>query len=319
MVIKITEIPDEIHEYDPKELDDDIIKEFEEETSKVALEDGSITEEFFEWSKDKFNDETGKRAIWRKVVTESFKKWLRGEKVYSRDKERFSFYLSEEEKKDWQEFTDKQENMTISKLIRNSVRFYIEFKSKIPNLEKPATISHELKQDLTIIKGYAELLMKGHREKIPNDVYSMVKEIFEKSVSLENKINEVLEDKKPPASNYDVLIIDDDPPIVQLLSNILESKDFKCKGLPNATNLMETLKRDGAPKIILLDVTLPGQDGYSACEMIKNSDEFKDVPVYLISAMPAYEIEENLAKSDADGYIPKPFKLEDLNILDQYK
>jgi len=52
----------------------------------------------------KYEDETGKYAIWQEKITEGFKKWLKGEKIYDRDKERISLYVSENTKERWQEF-----------------------------------------------------------------------------------------------------------------------------------------------------------------------------------------------------------------------
>src|SRR5512136_1999946 len=82
----------------------------------------------------KFEEETGLRSIWRGVVTETYNKWSKGEKVYTREKERIALYVSEDDKQKWQEFIDKQESMTLSKLIRTSVNFYINFQPRIPAL-----------------------------------------------------------------------------------------------------------------------------------------------------------------------------------------
>ena len=51
-----------------------------------------------------YEDETGKYAVWRGIVTEGFKKWKAGEKIYSRDKERISLYVSDETKESWTDF-----------------------------------------------------------------------------------------------------------------------------------------------------------------------------------------------------------------------
>ncbi|MFW9948393.1 MAG: hypothetical protein ACFFDX_16320, partial [Candidatus Odinarchaeota archaeon] len=74
-----------------------------------------------------FEKETGKYAIWRGNVTEVFKKWLRKEKIYLREKERISLYISEETKNRWQDFINqnKEEFPTLSELIRQCVKFYI--------------------------------------------------------------------------------------------------------------------------------------------------------------------------------------------------
>ena len=55
-----------------------------------------------------YEEETGKKAIWRDMITEGFKKWKKGEKIYDKDKERITFYLSPEIKEKWQIFAKKK-------------------------------------------------------------------------------------------------------------------------------------------------------------------------------------------------------------------
>ena len=81
----------------------------------------------------RYETETGRYAIWRGTVTEGFKKWLKGEKIYDRDKERISLYVSEDTKANWQSFKETHEYSTISALIRDSVDYYIEKKSDLLN------------------------------------------------------------------------------------------------------------------------------------------------------------------------------------------
>ncbi|KKL75396.1 hypothetical protein LCGC14_2055320, partial [marine sediment metagenome] len=74
--------------------------------------------------------ETGKFAIWRGIITEGFKKWQKGEKIYEKNKERIMLLVSGENKKRWQNFIKTNDISTISKLIRQAVNFFIEFKEK---------------------------------------------------------------------------------------------------------------------------------------------------------------------------------------------
>ncbi|GAG55506.1 unnamed protein product, partial [marine sediment metagenome] len=83
----------------------------------------------FEELKKLYEDQTDKYAEWRGTITEGFKKWLKGEKIYDRDKERISLYVSEDTKTKWQDFKESHDYSTISALIRDSVDYYIEQKS----------------------------------------------------------------------------------------------------------------------------------------------------------------------------------------------
>ena len=118
---------------------------------------------------EQYKEETEKYAIWRGVITEGFKRWLKGEKIYTRDKERISFYVSDEAKTEWQEFINenKDDYPSFSKLIRESVNTFIEDTkiqaddfSKI-NRNTISNISHALKEPLTSIKGFAQAILDG--------------------------------------------------------------------------------------------------------------------------------------------------------------
>jgi hypothetical protein len=79
-----------------------------------------------------YEEETDKYAIWRGSITEGFIKWLKGEKIYDREKERISLYVADETKADWQDFinTHKEKYKTVSKLIRESVNYFIKQRNR---------------------------------------------------------------------------------------------------------------------------------------------------------------------------------------------
>ena len=76
----------------------------EEEFEKLNFSDEDIAKLDLKSNKIKelmalYQERTDKYAIWRGSITEGFKKWLKGEKIYDRDKERISLYVSEDTKK----------------------------------------------------------------------------------------------------------------------------------------------------------------------------------------------------------------------------
>jgi len=273
----------------------------------------------------RYEDETGRYSIWRGIVTEGFKKWQRGEKIYHREKERILLYVSDDTKVKWLEYT-KSDGTTISKLIREAVESFIESQGiqGNPNLSMvdPRTISsisHTLKEPLTSIKGYSQLLIENYREKLNDQVLDTVKNIFEQSVLLEKKIINILDDINTDESQpqYDILLIEDDLATIRLLTSYFESKGYKCKGVVSGTKGIDEL-RGGAPKLILLDIILPDISGYEICKMIKENKKYKEIPVFLLTAIPGSEVEKNMAETKANGYILKPFDFSDFEILFQY-
>lgn len=273
-----------------------------------------------------YQEGTDKYAIWRGNITEGFKKWLKGEKIYDRDKERISLYVSEETKSKWQEFKTTYDYSTISALIRDSVDYYIEQKSDLlggglrrMNEKTLSTISHALKEPLTTIKGFSQLLLENYKDELDEDVLATIKNIFDQSMLLENKIINILDNinVEEVEPQYDILLIEDDLATIRLLTSYFESKGYKCQGVVSGTRGLEEL-RGGAPKLILLDIILPDISGYEICKKIKDHQKYKDVPVYLLTAIPGSEVEKKMGETRADGFILKPFDFSDFEVLFQY-
>lgn len=296
-------------------------KATEKPNNSTLNENIKINEEIIDLNSDKvkelmdqYEKDTGKYAVWRGLVTEGFKKWLKGDKIYLRDKERISLYVTEDTKEKWLKYIKNNETPTISKLIRKAVEFFIESKKdqyetdlfKISPI-RVTNISHALKEPLTSIKGYSQLLLENYKDKLNDQILDTVKNIFDQSILLENKIISFLDNIKVE-TEYDVLLIEDDPSTIQLIKQIFESRGFRCKGVVSGSKGLEELGNT-IPKLILLDIILPDLDGYKICETIKSDNEYKDIPVYFLTAIAASEVEKNLGK--ANGCILKPFNFSD--------
>ena len=267
-----------------------------------------------------YERETNRYAVWRGVITEGFKKWQKGEKIYQRDKERISLYVSEDTKAKWLDYTKNDGNLTISKLIREAVDTFIESQEHLKgtrlgklNPETISSISHTLKEPLTSIKGYSQLLLENYREKLNEQVLDTVKNIFEQSVLLEKKIINILDNIKVKPE-YDVLLIEDDLSTIRLIKSYFESKGIKCKGVVSGSKGLEELG-NAIPKLILLDIILPDLSGYDICKTIKSDKEYKNIPVYFLTAISGSEVKKNLDETNADGYILKPFNFSDFEIV----
>jgi CheY-like chemotaxis protein/flavodoxin len=273
---------------------------------------------------EQYQIETTKYAIWRGAITEGFIKWLKGEKVYTRAKERISLYVAEDVKDDWQDFisTNKNSFPTFSELIRQSVNSFIDDSGRVSgelsrlNPTTLSNISHALKEPLTSIKGYSQLLLESedYRGKLSNHVEETIKNIFDQSNLLENIIKNFLDNIKPDAAPYDILLIEDDLATIRLITSYFESKKYVCKGVVSGTKGLEELRRT-IPKVILLDIILPDISGYDICHTIKTDNDFKKIPVFFLTAISASEVKKHLRTSLADGYILKPFNFSDFDII----
>ena len=275
---------------------------------------------------EQYQDETEKFAIWRGVITEGFKRWLKGEKIYDRDKERISLYVSDDTKLEWQDFINmhKEEYTTISKLIRKSVEYFINIQSKF-SAENPlkldnqaiTNISHALKEPLTSIKGFSQLLLENYKHELEEQVLTTIQNIFDQSILLENKIVNILDNMKTESSQYDILLIEDDLATIRLLTSYFESKGYSCKGVVSGKKGFEELNNN-IPKVILLDIILPDIKGYDICKQIKLKKDLKDIPIFLLTAIPGSEVEKHMEETHANGYILKPFDFSDFEVVFKY-
>ena len=103
-----------------------------------------------------------------------------------------------------------------------------------------------------------------------------------------------------------VYCVEDDIGIRELISCALKSGGYEVIGFENGKELMKNLK-DNIPSLILLDIMLPGQDGFSILEILKNDVLYKDIPVIMLTAKSGELDKVKGLEMGADDYITKPF------------
>jgi CheY-like chemotaxis protein len=80
---------------------------------------------------------------------------------------------------------------------------------------------------------------------------------------------------------------------------------------PNTDKLEEKLAAE-KPDLIVLDVVMPGRNGFQACRDLKNDDRFKNIPIVLCTSKSGDSDKFWGQQQGANGYVTKPFKAEDL-------
>jgi len=107
-------------------------------------------------------------------------------------------------------------------------------------------------------------------------------------------------------TRFKILIVDDDPIIVRLLTHFLSKSSYDVRSV---TEGMEGLKIAFAekPDLILLDVMMPGMDGFRFLELLKKGKRFANVPVLMISALVEEDQVLRALEAGATDYIVKPF------------
>ncbi len=109
----------------------------------------------------------------------------------------------------------------------------------------------------------------------------------------------------------DILIVDDALPNLRLLSRMLKDSGYQVRGISNSAMVMTVVKAE-PPDLILLDITMPGQNGYEVCRQLKADPQSREVPVIFISALD--DVVDKVQAFDVGGvdYITKPFQVEEV-------
>ena len=235
----------------------------------------------------------------------------------SDESKRIGILVSEDTKNKWEKFVDENEFTTISMLIRKAVNFYIDSESKISLINDIPKFTHGLKEPLTSIKGFSQLILENESDKLTPNILLRIKEIYAQSVFLENKINFIINEFKPESQTYDILIVEDDSSTIMVLNDFFDLKGYSTIGVTTGNKGLEELNRI-TPKIILLDIILPDISGYEVCKKIRSIERFKNVPIFYITAIPESEVNEKLKETGANGFFLKPFNFSDLKILSDY-
>jgi two-component system, OmpR family, alkaline phosphatase synthesis response regulator PhoP len=104
-----------------------------------------------------------------------------------------------------------------------------------------------------------------------------------------------------------ILIVDDEVHLARILQFALERSGYEVTLAFDGNEALEIAKRE-KPALVILDLMLPGIDGYKVCNMLKHDAQFEGVSVILMSArdMEKERIEEELT---ADRFIAKPFDI----------
>ena len=105
-----------------------------------------------------------------------------------------------------------------------------------------------------------------------------------------------------------ILVADDDPNILKLVSVALRLEDYRVLTAADGSEALY-LARDEHPDLVILDVMMPGMDGYSVCRGIRH---LSDVPIILLTAKAGIDDIVRGLNLGADDYIVKPFNVREL-------
>ena len=111
-----------------------------------------------------------------------------------------------------------------------------------------------------------------------------------------------------PAASGDILVVDDTPANLRLLSQILQEHGYRVRAVTNGPRALESAQAS-PPSLVLLDIRMPGMSGFEVCERLKADLRTRDVPVIFISALDAVEDKVRAFHMGGVDYITKPFQI----------
>ncbi|MDQ7778827.1 MAG: response regulator, partial [Planctomycetota bacterium] len=118
-------------------------------------------------------------------------------------------------------------------------------------------------------------------------------------------------DTKETPHQADIIIVDDVPENLHVLSGMLKSQNYKVRPFPSGKLAIRAAEAE-APDLILLDIMMPEMDGYEVCRRLKEVEDLKDVPIIFISALTeTKDIVKAFSMGGVD-YVTKPFEFEEV-------
>ncbi len=118
-----------------------------------------------------------------------------------------------------------------------------------------------------------------------------------------------MNDENNRSKQPSVMIVDDTPDNLNLLSAILKECGYHARPAPGGKLALAAINSD-LPDLILLDIVMPDMDGFEVCRVLKSNRKTKDIPIIFLTALDRREDEEKGLKLGAVDYITKPFNSE---------
>ncbi len=108
-----------------------------------------------------------------------------------------------------------------------------------------------------------------------------------------------------------ILVVDDDPNSLDIVRTYLESRGYTVATALDGKQALSRLE-EIRPAVVLLDVMMPGMDGWEVARLIKNHPQYSDVRVVMLTARSDFADKHEGLRAGADDYLVKPIRLEEL-------
>ncbi len=103
-----------------------------------------------------------------------------------------------------------------------------------------------------------------------------------------------------------ILLVDDEPDLVQALSVRLSAAGYVCDAAGNGREALERIAQH-RPDLIILDLLMPEVSGYEVCRRLKADPQLAEIPLIVLTAVPEKAVQQNAVWLGAQSILHKPF------------
>lgn len=109
-----------------------------------------------------------------------------------------------------------------------------------------------------------------------------------------------------------IMIVDNEPDIVYLVKKMLEKKGYEVTQASNGRECLQKINKE-KPDLVLMDVIMPGIDGWEVARKLKRNNKTKNIPVAMFTIMNDEEhVKKSFEYARADEHIGKPFSRDEM-------
>jgi CheY-like chemotaxis protein len=128
------------------------------------------------------------------------------------------------------------------------------------------------------------------------------------------KRDDVSKEGQPPARQFLILVVDDAPDNLAMISLALQQQGYKVVTAGNGEDAISVAAQT-LPNLILMDINLPALDGLGATRRIRENEALRDVPVICVTAFSTEGFQRAAYDAGVSGYLTKPIDLDRMNQL----
>ncbi|MGE0173973.1 MAG: response regulator [Oligoflexales bacterium] len=169
--------------------------------------------------------------------------------------------------------------------------------------------------EVSLLETYSEtVILKGARssDRLLDEVSLFLHRVESKMPQAKQTLLRQVRDKGLQLNGRRILVVDDDMRNVFALANALKLKGMEVIIAKNGHECLKTLENDREIEIVLMDIMMPGMDGYEAMRRIRERDYFRKLPIIALTAKAMKSDHDKCLAAGANDYLSKPVDLDKL-------